>query len=237
MIVPLLAVVACALPAAPLAAQPQQVFFSDFDGEEGVPPEVSGVATLEPVGMLDSYGTGDRVFSGLMLTNHSGGEFDDDNHRVPGSPTVFTLAGLPEHQTVNLNFLLGIIHTWDATDDVLRLSVDGPTIFQENFDFLYDERQTYQAPPGVLLTPFGGPHDGGYDMTFEPRFQHIPHTADTLRVEISAGGSNWEGEYNEWWGVDSFEVTVNPEPGTLGMVACAVPLLVRRPRRLPARRF
>ena len=237
------------LAAAAAYGQTQRVFFTDFDAPGGAPAEFSGVTTLAPVqGFSSITGPVAGKFGGNLLHNTTGG-LEDPLGR-PGRPTRLTLTGLPQHNAVDLNFLLGIMNTWDGPADYLDVTVDGRRVFHESFDFMSTMFQTYVPPAGGLLTPrqdgrfsypdhgFDNPYgDAAYDMGLERRFHNIPHSGSTLTVEIAAGLQGpWEGGTNESWGIDNFEVVLRgvPEPSGLGSAGVAGALLLRRRRALPA---
>ena len=72
--------------------------------------------------------------------------------------------------------------------------VDGRPIFSETLTTVAGSTQTYTPPPGVHLLPdenrgFGANVDSVYNMSLEPRFNDIPHTASTLTIEWFASGA------------------------------------------------
>jgi len=187
------------------------VFSTDFNS--GVPAAFTGVTGTTGVQGYVAYGT----FGGDLLFNSSGGD--------PAASTILTLTGLPPHVTVNLNFLLAIIDSWDGSDvvafpDYLNVTVDGTPIFQETLANMPLHTQSYVPPPGVLVTPtpaidlgFNPTYiDSGYDMGLEPAFQSIPHTANTLTIEWFASGGGWQGGPDEAWGIDNVSVSVVEPP-------------------------
>lgn len=236
-----------ALTAAASHAQTREVFFADFDGPAGAPPEFSGITTLGSVEGLAGLGVDGSRFAGNLLHNRTGFSLDPGPNRS-GSPTRLTLAGLPRHTSVDLNFLLAAINTWDP-NDVLEVRVDGQPVFVESFSFMATDYPVYNPPPGGLLTPrdrFGdfpnrgfanGWGDQAYAMHLEPRLHNIPHTAATLTVEMFTR-SGFQGAENESWGVDNFQVVLNGVPEPTGAALVLAPLaattLLRRRRRRPS---
>ena len=234
-------------PAVGAAAESRRVFFTDFNS--GAPPEVGGITTLAPVQAYQGVGYAGNRFAGMLVHNTTGGA-DSPTGRVPGTPTRVTLTDLPGHTSVDLNFLLAIINTWDdfgnGRRDLLTVRVDGTEVFSESFSFTSAGDQSYQAPPGVLLTPrspgggfadrgFNNSHgDAAYDMGLEPAFNNIAHVGPTLTVEIFGGGTDWSGGSDESWGMDNFEVVLNgvvPEPSSLTLLAMPALLALTRRRR------
>ena len=90
------------------------VFSTDFNS--GVPPQLSGTTTLIPVQGFAGLGTGGNVFSGNLLQNRTGGTVQNPGS-VPQIPTTLTLTNLPTHSSIDLNFLLAIIASWDGTSN------------------------------------------------------------------------------------------------------------------------
>ncbi len=219
-----------ALPA--LAAEMVPVFSTDFNN--GVPTEFSGITVLESVHGYAGIGTGSNTFSGDFLQNTSGG-LATGMTGTPGTPTVLTLTDLPSHYSLNINFLLAIIDSWDGLSndppfdsfvpDYFEVRVDGATIFLETFDNFVGGDGTYIPPPGVALTPTPlqlgfnpGPDflETAYNMGLDSAFQNIPHTSSTLTIEWLAYGDGWQGGGDESWAIDNVDVTVNtPEPSTV----------------------
>lgn len=179
----------------------------------GISGQFAGTATKEPVQGYAVHG-----FSGNLLRNDS----------QPAERTTLTLEGLPEHDSIDLRFLLAIIDSWDGSQqagqsfapDVFNVSVDGNLIFSETFvnSSSAGNTQSYVAPLGVELGRFqqlgfnqsGFDYlDSAYNLALDPAFQNIPHTASTLTVEWFAGGSGYEGSVNESWAIDNVEVVID----------------------------
>jgi hypothetical protein len=211
-------------------SNPVQVYFNDFDGGTivlpGVTATLGGVTSLEPVEGYGGYG-----YEEYFLRNDTGG-YDEGGIGTPGSPTTLTLEGLPPHTSIDINFLLAIIDSWDGnapgegdgacTDchpDILTITVDGTLIFSEAFGY---NGSVFEPPPGVLLTeptPLGfNPEfdDAAYDMGVNPTFDDIPHSASTLTIEWFASGDGWQGGLDESWAIDNLEINIDePPPPTL----------------------
>ncbi len=197
------------------------VFYANFNS--GVPPQFSGVTTIESVQGFNGLGTGTNVFDGNFLRNQTS---------YPASKTVLTLTGLPPHTSIDLNFLLAILESWDGLGppenpdgpDYFNVVIDGTLVFSETFDFRTLDWMTYKPPAGVLLalfqTLYGNPDwpDGAYNMGLDPKFHNIPHTSSSLVVEWFASGGGWQGGYDESWAIDNVEVIVH---NTYPLVAIA----------------
>jgi len=199
------------------------VFFST-DFESGVPAQFTGFTGIEPVQGYAGIGDGSNLFSGSFLRNNTGGT-DLNPGSIPQTPTVLTLTGLPVHTSVDLDFLLAIIDSWDNAGaplsqgpDFFNVTVDGTSVFREGFANA-QATQGYQPPSGVQLTPrpfvdlgFNGSllfTESAYNMGLEPQLQAIPHTDSSLTVEWFADGAGFQGGTNESWAIDNVEVALN----------------------------
>ena len=75
------------------------------------------------------------IFPVLLLNS----EFINHPPRVTGNPaskTTLTLTGLPSHTSLDLDFVLAILESWDGEDgdhgpDHFNVSVDGNLVFSE----------------------------------------------------------------------------------------------------------
>ncbi|MHB1036317.1 MAG: Ig-like domain-containing protein [Pirellulales bacterium] len=187
-------------------ADSKTVFRTDFTS--GMPAAFSGVKTTDSVQGYAGLGTGANVFGGRFLRNQTAGR------------TVLTLADLPTHASIDLNFLFAAIDSWDNGEygghhgpDYFNVLVDGKSVFVENFSYQPD--QGYVPPPGVELRRsaelgFNSVwRDSAYDLGLDPKFDAIPHTAETLQIEWFASGDAWEGGQDESWAIDNVEVILN----------------------------
>ncbi len=191
------------------AIPPQQVFFTNFN--TGVPTQFTGSGASVGVQGYGDVGTGTNTFSGNFLRSTATGN--------PAAPVVLTLTNLPSHTSVDINFLLAIIDSWNGntggdSPDSFNVTVDGASIFSETFDTANSQDQSYSSPSGVRLidgealgfATGGNFVDSAYNMYLEPRFQGIPHTASTLTVSWFASGGGWSGGDNESWALDNVEI-------------------------------
>ncbi|HEX5131481.1 MAG TPA: T9SS type A sorting domain-containing protein [Candidatus Krumholzibacteria bacterium] len=206
----LLAVLGTAAWVAP--ARSTQVFSTDF--ESGVPAEFSAPGSV--IAGVQGYG-------GLgPLGNQFGGSFLRYT-AVPIMDTKLTLHNLPAHDHVSISFLLALIDSWDGTE-LLRISVDGVEVFSNWFQLATGDASSYVAPPGGLLSSgvelgfsLGSwyARDRAYDMSVDPVFNDIPHTADSLTVAWYLGAvsgsaaQNWQGGTDESWAIDNVRVDVS----------------------------
>lgn len=231
-------------------------YSNDFDGAVIYTGGVTGGIQAPTVGdsglhVVEGYaGLGTNPFAGNFLLNTSG---PDEPATRQAFATTLTLSGLPAHTSIDLNFLLAVINSWDGNGflgilygpDVFNVRVDGTSVFQQVLGNIWGS-EAYSPPPGVLLAAdaslfyVNSYTDDAYDMGVNPVFDGIPHTADTLVVEFFASGRGWQGSIgDECWAIDNVEVVLNgtqsvPEPTSLfvwlwvGGICCCVALRMRR---------
>lgn len=205
--------------------EPGGLFFDDFDGERrtapGVTVERSGVYRLEGVA-----GFADVGFGGRFLRNDATG--------IPAPATTWTLTGLPEHEAVEVGFLLALIDTWDGSPgparvaaggsvdsthapDFLTVTVDGAVVLRETFYFISPTAQSYDERDGTLLhrgsdIGFSPAWDLAFDLRRHPALRGIPHRGPTLTLSIFADGAGWQGADDESWGIDDLRIAIQQPP-------------------------
>lgn len=201
---------ASALLAAPTAAQ--TVFSTDFDAS--VPPSVApGSAAL----------TGVQGFAGLgPASSQFGGQF---LRSATGNTVTLSLAGLPPHNVLHVDFLFAAIDSLDGagaypSGDYFKVTLDGATVFRESFaNALPSQIQTYVPPAGVQLARhqnlgFGGPGsyftDSAYWLGGDPIFASLPHSAPTATITFVMEGPGIQGLNDESWAIDNLRVHVSP---------------------------
>ena len=208
------------------------VFSTNFDS--GVPTQLSGTTTLTAVQGYTGLGTGTNTFNGSLLQNATGNGTGATPSTIPQTPTTLTLTNLPTHTSIDLNFLLGIINSWDGfanantpnlAPDFFNIRVDGSLLLHGSFDNVTatGTGQGYLPPAGVQLTPrpftdlgFNGTggftFDSAWNLGLDPQFNNIPHTGSTLTIDFFADGAGFQGNTNESWGIDNLEVILNGVP-------------------------
>jgi hypothetical protein len=203
----LLALVAVA---ASSPASAQVVFSADFDA--ALPAQISpGVAQLAGVQGYAGLGQAGDQFGGQFLRSPT------------GNTVTLTLTDLPLHTALDLDFLFAAIDSLDGTGtfpegDFFRVNLDGATIFRESFaNALPMQIQSYVSAPGVELARhvdlgFSGPGsfytDSAYDMSLEPRFHYLPHTAASATITFVIEGPGIQDLSDESWAFDNLRVTV-----------------------------
>jgi hypothetical protein len=193
-------------------ARATTVFSTDF--ESGIPAQLSGQGVrIESVQGLAGLGATGNQFGGSLLRYYTQTLYD----------TSLTLTDLPEHTHVSLGFLLGLIDSWDGTE-LFQVEVDGQLLFSHWFQLATGDASSYVAPVGGLLSSgtqlgwsagsyFG--RDRALDLSLEPAFSDIPHTASTLTVTLKMGAvsggaaANWQGGTDESWVIDNLFVSVS----------------------------
>ena len=191
--------------------QELEIRTSAFNGDS----DWSGFVSIE-----DVQGYSEIGFDGTFLRNTAGGN--------PAAKTTLTLNNLPEHSSLDLEFLLAIIDSWDGSPpggccnpDEFNVLVDGVSIFKETFGF---NDPSYSPPPNVEIDDgedrgFGHWDDHAYNMANDPTFQNIPHTNSNVTIDFFASGEGWQAGNDESWALenvavgldDGCEVPVEPE--------------------------
>jgi Ca2+-binding RTX toxin-like protein len=162
------------------------------------PAGFTGTFTIESVQGYQGLGPVGNIFNASFLKS--------------SSSATLTLTNLPEHDSIDLRFLLAIIDSWDGGyGDYFNVLVDGVQVFRETFSVFSLTNQTYAAQPGGLLS-FGSQlgfdfwSDAAYNMAVEPGLWFLPHSASTLTLQWLADGSGWEGGTNESWAIDNLSI-------------------------------
>jgi hypothetical protein len=179
--------------------------------------QFTSITTTESVQNFAGLGPLNGPFAGKFLRNGSA--------TAAGAPATLTLRNLPAHTSIDINFLLGILESWDGAEagqtydpDQFLVRIDGVLYFDRTFTNVAGTTQSYVAPAGVVLVPanlnrgdFALPNyvDSAYNMGLDGRFNFIPHTASTLTIDWLAGGSGLEATNNESWAIENVEVILN----------------------------
>jgi hypothetical protein len=215
------------------------VFSTDFNS--GLPAEFSGAAnSIVGVQSYAGLGPAGNMFSGDLLHNVS----------VPPVITTLTLTGLPAHDSLDVEFLMAIIDSWDGTanfpgPDFFNVRVDGNTVFSHTFA-IQSGVSDYVPPAGGMLSGgsnlgFSGFNDQAFNMYLEPVLHSIAHTASSVTIDWFASGGGWQGTTDESWGIDNVRITTNlsvPEPASLALSCIgALGSLLGRRRRPHANEF
>ncbi|MFN0315752.1 MAG: PEP-CTERM sorting domain-containing protein [Burkholderiales bacterium] len=223
-------------------AAPVQVFFSDFNGS--MPSEINpGTATLTGVQGYAGLGPAGNQFGGNFLRS------------ATGNTVTLSLAGLPAHDTISLEFLFAAIDSLDGTGtfpagDFFKIVFDGATLFSESFaNALPSQIQSYVPPAGVELArhanlgfTLGGNantccySDSAYNLGADPRFANFAHTGATATIEFFIFGPGNQDLNDESWAMDNLRVSVTtrasvPDPASLALFGIALAALGMTSRR------
>ncbi len=183
---------------------PELVLSEDFDTE--VDFAFTGNVEIEPVGEFTSI----NGFNGNFLRNLTSGN--------PADATTITINDLSPHDRLSIGFVLAIIDSWDgnlAGGDSFSVTVDGEPVFSHTFNNSgpdgpqsYVPSEEIELARSIDLGFSSGPQslDSAYDLRKEPSLSNIPHSGDSVTIEIYASGANWEGGDDESWAIDNFEV-------------------------------
>ena len=151
-------------------------------------------------------------------------------HNKTTGLTTFQVTNMPTHSSIKLNFLIGLLDSWDSTNgspapDYLSITIDGN---------LVATLTTNNA--GGSVTEFAGGTVLAYkdqvdshifysdtllDMS-SASWTSFAHSASSITIGFQAGGNGWQGGDDESWGVDNLSVWVNsgavPEPASWAMM-------------------
>jgi len=218
------------------------VYQNDF--ESGVTgPEVSGGGNVVGTQGYSSFGFGNLFLQNATGNNLNGGAIQD--------PTVIQITGLPDHDSVDIGFLLAVINSWDGSavvPDFFEVRLDGQLLFSETFTNFgigsVDNRGFTQTADisNRFVNPvnLGFPSrdsfpESAYNYTGFPDFTNIAHSGDALTLSFIATGSGWQGSIDESWGIDNITISVNEitaiavsEPGTFALFSLGLLGILRR---------
>ncbi len=204
----------------------------EFDG--GILTGIQGYTVVDPLRPNDNIGETGFEYSAPYLESRFVGDFYRGGGTDENNTITLTLEDLPEHESIDLGFLLAVIDSWDGDrgapfgPDGLRISVDGEEIFAETFSNLgslnipAEAFQSYQPNPGVwrTLPPAGEATgyilgfnnsylDNAYDPRLDPQFQRIPHSSSTLTVEWSMYGDGVQDISDESFAIEDVTIRLN----------------------------
>ncbi len=213
-------------------------YSNDFDGAEVFASGVTG--GLSGYGNIVSKQNLPAPFAGNILQNDSTGN--------PAIATVLTLNNLPTHDSIDINFLVALIDSWDGSvgsapqNDHLYIAVDGNVIF----DLSAVNASGSVSPDNLVGLSLGPITHYGFNPTWVDAARDMSsvaalnyaHTASSLTLAFYAGGVGWQGGFDESWGIDNLNVqlvtrdTDVPEPAALGLLGLGLAGLgIARKRR------
>jgi hypothetical protein len=215
---------ALAASAAPASAAFVTAASSDFD---------TGTYTMPGVSV--------SLSSGSLTLSTANGNYDGSNGKSwsgniatsqDTSLVQFSLAGLPAHTQVSVDFLLGFLNSWDSTNgtpapDYLDIYIDGNLV--SKLTTVTASGSVVDFGGGTLLVDNGQIDTNFYysddlvDMAGASLLT-FAHSAPDLTVGFQASGAGYQGYPDEFWGVDSMSIRLStpdgsvPEPGTLALL-------------------
>jgi hypothetical protein len=191
------------------------------DFENGLPPQVvPGTGAVTGVQGFAGLGPAGGAFAGSFLRSET------------GNTVTITLANLPPHNAIQLDFLFAAIDSLDGTGsypggDYFAIEIDGNTFFRESFaNALSNQFQSYVPPAGVELARrvdlgFSGPGsfftDSAYWLGADPSFLAIGHTSSTLTIALRIEGGGIQSLNDESWALDNLTIRAlnTANPGTV----------------------
>ncbi|WP_430422334.1 PEPxxWA-CTERM sorting domain-containing protein [Phenylobacterium sp.] len=178
------------------------------------------VATITgPSGAFDVGGADYGGLTGRFLQNGS------------TDLTIFTLSNLPAHTSLDVDFTLVFLDSWDSIDgglapDYLEIYLDGALFAKLTANNASGSTNDFAGGAQTHLSNFiySGWNDRVVDMSGVGGLS-FAHTASTFTLGFRAGGAGWQGGADESWGVDNLKVTATlpmaggvPEPSTWALL-------------------
>jgi hypothetical protein len=163
-------------------------------------------------------------FGGNVLRNTGGS----------AAATILSLAGLPAHTSIGINFHFAFIDSWDSDNgsvspDYFKVSVDSTPVLQITAANASGSHTYAGTSLGSGNYGFSGWIDRAFDMTPEGALL-LAHSGAGVTITFEALGGGWQGGGDESWAIDNLDIVVNtipappsavPQPGTLVLLASA----------------
>lgn len=143
---------------------------------------------------------------------------------LTGATLTVTLDDLPAHDSLSIDFLFAAIDSLDGTGDFpagdyFRVDLDGVNVFRESFaNATLSQIQSYEPPSSDVVLArredlgFSGPGsfytDSAYDMSLDPRFDDLAHSASTAVITFTLEGLGVQSLDDESWAIDNLRVSV-----------------------------
>jgi hypothetical protein len=200
-------------------AQAVQVYANNFDSAATVLAGVSAVFT----------GGGGLQGTTAAYSSTYGQIYRSESNSVQ---TLLTLSNLPAHTSVDIDFLMAFLDSWDSNDgtpapDNLDLFVDGVKLATYTFNSASGSNVAYGGgsllAQGVQFDANIYYTDAIVDMSGDPGLS-FAHTSSSLTVGWMASGAGWQGGTDEAYGIDNISISVAgappvPEPATALLMA------------------
>ncbi len=170
-------------------------------------------------GMRPDILTGGRIATTRGYANYG---FDDYFVWSNGRAITLTLTGLDPADSLNLEFDLAIIDSWDGSNgvwgtDMMNVAMNDELIFQETFSQFNPDEQSYAENPfvsGQNLYRNGHWQDSAYHISLTG----LRPQGDSMTLRWFANGSGWQGirhSRDESFAIDNIQVNPVPEPATM----------------------
>jgi len=138
------------------------------------------------------------------------------------NPTTLVLNDLDCHTSVDINFYLAIIDSWDGTGSPANVGPDSFIVTvnaQNKFAQIFQSAQgtqTYENPATAITLAFKQVlgfnaqwFDSAYNLGLDSSLDGIPHTANSLTIAWNSGNPNFQGGPDESWAIDNIEIILN----------------------------
>jgi hypothetical protein len=190
-----------------------------------------GGCDFQPVYATDFEAGVDAAWSTATLSSNAA--FSSFLGRFGNQGVTLTLANLPSHEFVRLNFDLYIIDSWDGGSDTFGLSGDLTRAWSFR-DYAGTQGDSYPGEPDVYapLDFTASFSDSIYRDLRDNDLRHgfvFAHTGDTLTVTFY--GQNLQELSDESWGIDNVRVAVGGRMRVLPLTPEGAPGVLRFPIR------
>lgn len=200
----------CAGSIAPsISAQTLYTFDFESGGSFGAQTELRSVGGFEGVGAIGREIQGSFAYADQK-----------------DAPIVLSVSELGVHNTLDIEFSLALIDSWDAerpdrwwAPDFLSVLVDGNEVFRESFtNFTGDVwAPSYSPDNRSAYGNFYG-RSSWQDSVYEISLLGVAHENPAATIEIFATGSGYESGGNEPFAIDNVRITALPAPGSIALL-------------------
>jgi PEP-CTERM motif len=174
--------------------------------------------------------------------------FRNDTDGNPAGLTTLTLSGLPSHDNIDINFLLGFVGSWDSRNgspspDNFDILVNGVVIASLTAANSSGSINDFAGGTQLALGDFGFGsgsffnNDRLVDLS-TAGVLNFTHTASSITLGLRASGVGWQAFTDESWAVDNFRITVDtlgagavPEPASWALMIAGFGLVGGAMRR------
>ena len=199
------------------AANATALYSNDFDGN---------VATASGVSVT---GFTNGSLSAATTFGDWTGSYFENTRSSSAVRSELTLTGLDAHTSIDIDFVLGFLESWDSRDggccapDNLDFYIDGTKVASLTSNNALGTIEDYaggtELQDGVQANSNSFFSDTLVDMS-TASFLNFAHTSSTLVFGIQASGDGWQGGSDEGWGIDDLAITYTtvPEPSSIALL-------------------